>query len=308
MGSLAPVIVFAYKRRNHIERLFASLVRDELAAQSEVFVFVDGARGDADREAVEQVRRYVRELEQTAPFRALHAEISEENKGLARSIIGGVSRIMERYGRAIIIEDDVVVADHFLTYMNDALNFYEHDPHIWSVGAFSFVRHFPADYAPEVFFTQRSSSYAWASWRDRWEKIDWDVRDHAAFRRSLLRRRDFNRWGSDRSTMLDAQMAGRVNSWAIRFDYAMWKNAMYNVVPRWSRCATTGHDGSGTHSGDTSDHDKFALECRVLDAPVKMSAFTGATEAVRREFCEYFLIPWYARAKRYWQFRPRKNE
>ncbi len=294
---LAPVVVFAYKRKKHLEDMINSLMRDSLASQTEVFIFVDGPKGEKDVEQVNEVRNYVLELAKKHNFKTVNTQISETNKGLANSIIGGVSKIMADFGRTIVIEDDVIIADRFLEYMNGALDFYKDDGKIWSVGAFSFVKKFPEGFSSDVFFTQRSSSYAWGCWVDRWEKIDWLLSDYKQFKCDISKRSSFNRWGDDRAMMLDSQIRGVVDSWAIRFDYAMWKNGMYNVVPTFSRCTTTGHDGSGTHSREEKD-DIFAVDCVKLDNPIKYEQLK-LYEEIRKEFRRFFEVSILVRIKRF---------
>lgn len=296
----APIIIFAYKRKKHLETLINSLLSDELSQQSNIYIFCDGYKSEIDREQVEETQKYICSLVASKVFRYLHIYLSEKNNGLANSIIRGVTQLMDEYESAIIIEDDVILADRFLEYMNGALKYYQNDRKIWSVGGFSFIKHFPEGYDSDVFFTQRSSSYAWATWADRWDKVDWQVKDYPEFRRSLKKRVSFDKWGQDRSMMLDAQRAGKTASWAIRFDYAMWKNGMYNVVPRHSRCSTTGHDGSGTNSPNETN-DIFALVPRKLDKPIAYSAFL-IDDSIRRQFAEYFKVSFLRRIKRFCQY------
>ena len=298
--SLAPIAIFAYNRKSHLEKMIVTLLKDKLSSESEIYIFCDGFKGENDHAKVEETQAYIAFLAKSEVFPHLHIELKKRNTGLADTIIGGVSQLLKNHGRVIVIEDDVLLADHFLEYMNGALEYYKSDKKIWSVGGFSFIKHFPEGYDSDVFFTQRSSSYAWATWVDRWDKVDWQVKDYTEFRRSLKKRTSFDKWGQDRSMMLDAQRAGKTASWAIRFDYAMWKNGMYNVVPRYSRCSTTGHDGSGTNSPNEIN-DIFALTPRKLDKPIAYSTFL-IDDSIRRQFARYFKVSFLRRIKRFCQY------
>ena len=293
----APTVVFAYNRPNHLRRTLRALSENHGADNTDVFVFVDGPKSGDGRTVQEEVISAAKSFESS--FKSMTLNVSEKNKGLAGSIIGGVGEIIEKFGRVIVVEDDSVSAKTFLNFMNDALDFYENDPEIWSIGGYTVPMTLPADYKCGVIKTQRSSSYAWATWKDRWDKIDWEVSDYSSFKKSISDRRQFNLWGSDRSGMLDNQMNGTINSWAIRFDYAMFRNNMYNIVPAQSLIQSIGRDGSGTHDTDKSKKDDFfAAELSDNDINITPEK-VEVDERIRREFCKPFYLPRSFRAKEY---------
>lgn len=293
----APTVVFAYNRPNHLRRTLSALAENYGAGETEVFVFVDGPKDESGKAAWEEVISVAKSFE--GSFKNLTLNISEKNKGLAESIINGVGEIIEKYGRVIVVEDDSVSAKGFLRFMNDALDFYENDPEIWSIGGYTVPMTIPEDYPHSVIKTGRSSSYAWATWEDRWDKTDWSVSDYNSFKRSFSERRRFNLWGSDRSGMLDNQMNGNINSWAIRFDYAMFKNEMYNIIPVQSLIKSIGRDGSGTHDTDKSKRDDFFAAELSEDELAITPEEVEVDERIRREFCKPFYLPLGFRAKEY---------
>lgn len=293
----APTVVFAYNRPNHLRRTLSALAENYGAGETEVFVFVDGPKDESGKAAWEEVISVAKSFE--GSFKNLTLNISEKNKGLAESIINGVGEIIEKYGRVIVVEDDSVSAKGFLRFMNDALDFYENDPEIWSIGGYTVPMTIPEDYGHSVIKTGRSSSYAWATWEDRWDKTDWSVSDYNSFKRSFSERRRFNLWGSDRSGMLDNQMNGNINSWAIRFDYAMFKNEMYNIIPVQSLIKSIGRDGSGTHDTDKLKRDDFFAAELSEDELAITPEEVEVDERIRREFCKPFYLPLGFRAKEY---------
>ena len=133
----APIIVFCYNRKEHLEKTLYALEQNRLANQSEIYIFADGSRGEKDKEAVEEVRDYLKVYRTKTCFKTIEVIESEKNKGLANSIIEGVSRIIEKYGKVIVVEDDLVTSADFLEYMNQTLDFYEEDEKIWSVTGYT---------------------------------------------------------------------------------------------------------------------------------------------------------------------------
>lgn len=263
----APVIVFVYNRVDHVRRLMESLLLNAGIDGCDVFVFSDGAKNQASEQKVAQVRAYIDSIEKACPFRSMTVFQAPQNKGLARSIIDGVSQVISQYGKAIVIEDDNVLAADFIRYMNETLDHYEDNPKVWAVGGFSFPLDYPEDYQADVFWMQRLSSYAWGTWKDRWDKTQWEIPGYWRFLLNPAARSRFDRCGKDRSLMLDAQMCGKISSWAIRFEYSMMKNNMYAVMPRYSRTVCMGNDGSGTHSSRAVT--AFDTHIVRMDRPVR---------------------------------------
>lgn len=301
-----PVIIFAFNRPKHLEYLLESLTKNFMASDTEVTIFIDGPRNEEDQTKIHQIRTLIERVKEQRFFKEIFSVYREKNVGLASNIISGVTDIINAYGSAIVIEDDVIVSNDFLQYMNEGLTYYQGNKEIWSLGGFSFVREFPINYSEHVFVTQRSSSYAWATWRDRWEKVDWEVKSYQRFLFDIRLRREFNKWGKDRASMLDDQMNQRINSWAIRFDYAMYQNKCYNILPCISRCKTTGHDGSGTHNKKQENASPFVFE---LEAEMEKIVFSTpkVNQDIRRLFNIPFNVSKLARCKRYignlWRYK-----
>jgi hypothetical protein len=252
---LAPIILFVYNRPRHTEKAIAALAGNDLASQSALIVFSDGPRSEQSAEAVDQVRGCIRRVSAGAMFAGVRLVEAPSNKGLANSVIEGVSAVLSEYGRAIVIEDDVIVSPLFLEYMNRALDAYEHDARVGWIGGYTVPAALPEDYEHDVFLSGRGSSCAWAIWKDRWEQVDWDVKDYRSFRHDPFKRARFNAWGTDRAMMLDDQMLGRIDSWAIRLAYHMCKHGLVAVLPRVSLAHNIGFDGSGTHGVTANGHD-----------------------------------------------------
>lgn len=259
----APVIIFVYSRPEHTKKTIESLAKNYLSYDTEVFIYSDAAKNEKSVQPVQMVRDYVDSLSKRRWFKSVKVIKAEYNKGLANSVISGVNEIIEQYGRAIVIEDDLVSAPDFLQYMNEALNYYERDQRIWSISGYTFQIKFPVDYRHDVYLSYRGASWGWATWKDRWDKVDWDVLDYPEFKASKKLRQKLNRGGRDMARMLDMQMAGKIDSWAIRWCYAQSKLNMLTIYPAASRIKNIGLDGSGTHSGASFKYDAIISEANA---------------------------------------------
>jgi hypothetical protein len=250
MNALAPVALFVYARPEHTRRVLQALRANSLAQQTELFIFSDAPKKPELSERVRLVREVI--SHEAHGFRKVSVVSREKNFGLARSIITGASDLLRQHGRLIVLEDDLVTSPHFLRFMNDCLGHFDQDKRIYSVSGFGHPSSaMPAltDYPHDVYLTVRNSSWGWATWADRWQNIDWDVKDYPRFKRNWLQRWRFNRGGDDMAEMLDMQMSGIIDSWAIRFSYAQFRAGAYSVTPKFSYVSNEGFDGSGMHCG-----------------------------------------------------------
>jgi hypothetical protein len=239
----APVCLFVYKRLETLERTVSSLRRNPLAEETDLYVFSDAARNKDSEHAVARVREYIRHIK---GFKSVTVRCAPENKGLADSIISGVSSVASRRGKVIVLEDDLVVAPNFLKFMNDALDYYQDQPDVFSISGYSSPIKGYQD--RDVYFTMRASSWGWATWYDRWQQIDWEVRDFAAFQTDARAQRQFNAMGSDLVLMLKRQMRGDINSWAIRWVYHQFKHQLFTVFPVRSKVANEGFGDGATNT------------------------------------------------------------
>jgi glycosyltransferase involved in cell wall biosynthesis len=243
-----PVALFVYKRLDHTAATLEALARNELAEQTDLVVFSDGARTEKDVQAIAAVREHVRAIR---GFRSVTLVERPTNMGLARSIITGVTELLEQHEALIVLEDDLVTSRHFLAYMNDALRHYKDDPLAFSVTGHTFPEPFlqvPRDYPFDTYAGYRCSSWSWGTWRDRWKRVDWSMSYFPAFSQDTQAQEAFNRGGPDMSAMLRLQNEGRIDSWAIRFCYAHHANSMRCMYPTRTLVRNIGLDNSGTHS------------------------------------------------------------
>jgi GT2 family glycosyltransferase len=242
-------VLFAYNRPTHLERSIESVSRNPLAGRTSVIAFSDGPATDQDVSRVEQVRRVLKAIR---GFASVEIVERPRNLGLAASVIAGVTEIIEAHGRAIVLEDDLVVSPHFLGFMNDLLRAYEADERVFSVTGYNYparVLSIPSGYPHSIYFGLRASSWGWGTWKDRWSQVDWDVGDFEQFMGDRRSRRRFDRGGDDLSEMLGHQMAGRLDSWAIRWCYAAFRLGRLNAYPVKSLVTNIGLDDSGIHCG-----------------------------------------------------------
>ena len=277
---LAPILLFVYNRPEHTRRLIASLKANAEAAESMLFIYSDYARSEADRSEVEEVRRYVRHIN---GFKSVCLIERAENWGLARNIIDGVTAQVNAYGRVIVLEDDLVVAPHFLRFMNDALDVYQDEERVGHIQACDFTKD-PT--LPDTFLIKWTGSWGWGTWARAWKRFNPNGKELLAQleERGLTRTFDFNgRYPFTR--MLRRQIEGKNNSWAIRWNASLFLADILSLNAGKSLVQNTGFDGSGTNCGGGG---LYASDLFMERLPVKpVSPVTENLEA-RRAYARYY--------------------
>lgn len=254
--SVAPVAVFGYNRADKLKMCLDALEKNELADETDLFIFADGAKRAEDSEKVGQVRDFIRRYRENSAFKEVIVVEQQHNLGLASSIIGGVTRVISKYQKVIVVEDDLIVSADFLAYMNQALDYYQDMKEYGSISAYTYPIPELKSYDKDIYVTRKGDCWGWGTWYDRWKQADWSVADFDAYLHDKKRRKAFDSIQKGIDSMLVAQQAGEIDSWAVRWCYHLFNHQLLTVYPRISRTKNIGFDGSGVHCVDSKDSDK----------------------------------------------------
>jgi FkbM family methyltransferase len=282
VSSPAPIALFAYRRPDHLARTLAALAANPEASASSLSIFCDAARDEAAAAAVERVRELAAA---STGFAAVEVVLRPTNFGLARNITEGVSSLLASHDRVIVLEDDIVVSPHFLRFMNEALDLYADDSQVGSVTGYCY----PVDAGlPETFFLKGADCWGWGTWRDRWRSFD---RDGARLlreidRRDLAHRFDFDGTMAYRAMLLD-QIAGRNDSWAVRWHASCFLRGQHILYPGKSLVLNIGNDGTGTHSLETTS----LFDGELAAAPIRLERQEAVECEMAREAFKRFFAP-----------------
>ena len=276
----APVALFVYNRLRLTQQTVEALLANDLAPQTDLYVFSDGARSLADAARVEAVRRYVGSIN---GFRSVTLRAQPRNLGLSESIVTGVTELNEKFGRAIVVEDDLVTSRHFLSYMNDALDLYEHDSEVISIHGYVYPHRVLGG---ETFFLRGADCWGWATWKRGWDLFNPDATLLLSELEKRGLERDFDFKHYPYTEMLRRQARGQNDSWAVRWYASAFLLGKLTLYPTRSMVENIGMEGSGTHSGWTYGMNaEPAAASRVLVRRVPLIEDARA----RREFERFFL-------------------
>lgn len=289
-SNLAPILIFTYKRLDTLKCTIDALKKNHFAENSKVFIFSDGARDEGDKRLVQDVRDYLPTIE---GFLSVTIFESFENKGLAKSIIGGVSKMFETCESVIVVEDDLITSTNFISYMNATLRNFQHQPKVFSIAGYSFnLATKPSEYEYDAYFVTRGWPWGWATWKDRWVNIDWEVKDYEQFKLDAKAKKEFAQGGSDLNAMLQKQMEGQLDSWAIRWFYHQYKIKGLTLYPLFSKIHNIGFDEFATHTKgsdkryipnmDSLGKHKFNFPLKIEKDPVFQKKFQSKMSVKRR--------------------------
>ena len=231
---LAPVIVFAYNRPTLLEKTLTALAQNELANQSVFIIFCDGPKANASSEQLDSIAETRRIARSKKWGKEVHVYTSDANKGLGTSIIEGVTKVIGKYGKAIVVEDDLLTSPYFLSYMNQCLSHYEPRKSVFSISGLSRPhpeRFFPKDYPYDVYVSLTHHPTGWATWADRWQQVDWSASHYNLIKDDPQIQQAFKRAGNEMWDQLLLCKEKGKNIWSVLFYLAHFENHAVSICP-----------------------------------------------------------------------------
>ena len=242
---LAPIVLFTYNRPWHTRQTVEALQKNELASESELFIYSDAPKSENAEAKVNEVREYIKTID---GFNKITIIERDKNWGLANSIIDGVTKIINEYGKIIVLEDDLVTSPYFLRFMNSSLSFYEDNNKVGSVtGYIPYI-----DNLPDLYFLKFGASLGWGTWKRVWGSIEFDTNTLIFLLNDKKRINEFNMDGAyDYYAMLNLQQDKKIDSWAIRFAASLFLQNLLHLRVGKSLVQHIGSD-SGTHCNNNT--------------------------------------------------------
>lgn len=280
-SSCAPIALFVYNRPWHTRETVEALQKNALASNSDLIIFSDAPKSESHKDATDEVRLYIRQI---TGFKSITLVEREENLGLAKSIIEGVTSIVNRCGRVIVLEDDLITSPYFLTYMNDALNTYHKSEKVMHISGYMY----PVDRSslPETFFLRPTSCWGWATWDRAWKHFEKAPSKFIAeYTKSEIS--SFNMDDTyDFWNQVYQNESGAINTWAVFWYASVFRLGGLSLHPAFSMVNNIGHDATGENCSNNSDFSTV-----VADSPIKYFEKNIVENTLaRRQTKKYFQI------------------
>lgn len=276
----APILLFVYNRLTHTMQMVESLKNNPLAKDSTIYIYSDAAKDKKSDRNVRDVRKYIHSIE---GFKEINIIERNENWGLARNIIDGVTTQVNKYGKVIVLEDDLIVSPYFLQFMNEALDIYKDEEKVGHIQACDFTKD---SSLPDTFLIKWTGSWGWATWDRAWKHFNPDgkVLLHQLKSRKLDKIFDFNR-KYPFTRMLRRQTEGKNNSWAIRWNASLFLADILSLNVGKSLVKNNGFDGSGTNCGSGGLYDS---DLWLQPLPVTKISPIEENTVARKAFEKYY--------------------
>jgi len=253
--NLAPIILFTYNRPEHTKKALDSLKKNELAGQSKLIVFIDGPKNEEDSLSINKIHSFLKKIDW---IKEVEIHRSKENLGLKKSILNGVTTVINTYGKAIILEDDIEISPGFLEYMNSALSLYENNKTVMHISGYVPETYFN-NLLPNTFFHSFMSCWGWATWKDRWDLIELDID------KIIGQINDNKKYFNINNTFnlyeqIKLNKHGTINTWAIFWYASIFINKGLCLYPKKSVVRNIGLDGTGVHYNKIKKNDPATIE------------------------------------------------
>lgn len=262
---VAPVLLFTYNRLEHTKKTLSALLDNFLSNITDLYIYSDGPKNELDKCKIIELRKYLYNIN---GFKSVKIIERNENYGLSKNIISGVSEICKKHGKVIVLEDDLITSPYFLTYMNEAINKYIYNPNVSCIHGYVYPVNVEL---PNTFFIKGADCWGWATWSSAWNLFEKNGTKLLSEIKSKNLIREFNFNNSyDYIKMLEDQICGINDSWAIRWYASCFLKNLYTLYPGKSLISNSGFDNSGTHSGNTNifNQENFSGKIMLEDIPI----------------------------------------
>lgn len=272
--TFAPIALFVYNRPAHTRQTVEALLKNELAGESDLFIFSDAPKSNEQAEAASEVRQYIRQI---SGFRSVTIIERESNFGLSRSIIDGVTKLCEEYGLVIVLEDDIVTSPHFLRFMNDALEMYKDDNQVMHISGATYPI---GRMEVETFFFRVPLCWGWATWDRAWRHFrksdDVMLKFDSIMRKNFTFNETYDSW-----VQLELNKKGKINSWFVYWYAVLFQRGGLALFSGKSLVKNIGMDGTGVHCGKSNNYDMELTTSAIQLMPISLNESEEA--AIRHE-------------------------
>jgi hypothetical protein len=275
----APVALFVYNRPEHTKQTLEHLKKNAPVKDTILYVFADGPKAGATEEEKNNITETRAIIKNTGGFKELVLIEKEVNKGLAQSIIAGVTEIVNKHGKVIVLEDDLLVSPFFLDFMNEGLEMYASSPNVYSVNGFMYPLNYPEQ---TIVLLPYTSTWGWATWKDKWDAFSVNMNGKEFLKANPFLAARFNLGHYDYTDMLHFEN----NSWGIKWYFSVFARGGLNVYSTKTLVSNIGFDGSGTNKGNSHEgrvditQDKIAM---TLQKTIDMEFFSAFANYFKKE-------------------------
>ncbi len=256
----APVVLFTYSRAENTDAVLQSLSKNYIAEETDVYAYICKPRDDKIAPLVQATKNILLKYSTGHSFKSFNIIENDKWIPLGPGLVDAVTETLEKYDKVIVVEDDLITSVDFLTFMNDALDYYENENSIFSISGYSFGADFIKKLNDPVYFVRRNNPWGWATWKNRWAEYKWIPTDYLDYTHDRKFRKTMKLWAKDLPMLMDALFMERDRpdkDWEQQFRYAQCINNAYTVCPKISKVKNIGFTGMRTNESPVGLEEYF---------------------------------------------------
>lgn len=248
---LAPVYISVYIRIEHLKKNIEALQKNFLANKTELFLFSDAPK-KGDEIKVFKMRQYLKTI---TGFKSVNIVYRRKNSRVYNNQNAQKS-LLKKYGKVIIMEEDIVTAPGFLTFMNQSLEIYKDREDILCISGYCPPIDIQKTYKEDVILLDRMYGWSLAIWEAKYKKIK-NIKEKELNKLIDLDLKNelIQKGEEDLIYFFKAFSQNLFYGLDVKANYLIFKNKMYSISPAKSLVFNIGLDGSGLHSGKTQLYD-----------------------------------------------------
>lgn len=247
MNLTTPVLYITFARPEYARQSWEAIKK---AKPSKLYFYSNKARSEKPGEVRrnEEVRSFIEEIDWNCD---LQTWFREEYVDVWTSIPGAINWIYESEDRAIVIEEDAVCSVAFFDFCQKMLEKYADDLRVWSIGGSNYVSN-KVKHIYDYYYSHHSYITGWASWKDRWQRLDFDNIQARAIAKAKVMESSFCLSGEKKmySKYLknDIDRFEKYKCWDGIFNYTCRAQGALTIIPAFHLVKNVGRRGENNKS------------------------------------------------------------
>lgn len=174
-----PVLYITFARPEYASQSFAAIKK---ARPKKLYFYSNKARANKPDEIArnEEVRSYIKQIDWDCEVKTW---FRDEYVDVLTSLLGAIDWLFKNEERGIVIEEDVVASVAFFDYCDKLLVIHENNEKVWMISGDNYSPEYTPDNV-DYFYSKFLMIYGWASWRNRWDRMDRELSFWPSYRKS----------------------------------------------------------------------------------------------------------------------------
>ncbi len=243
----SPILVMTYRRPVNTKIILQLLKKYN---HKNVIVFNDGLKKKEHYLEHKKTRKIINEHKR---INKLEIIFPKKNLTQKNNLPFALEKVFKKYDRAIILEDDCIPNRSFFKFCDLLLEKYKNDNRISQISGNNFLnfKKYKRRNNDSYFFSNFTSSWGWATWKDRWQGVyDKDIHLWPIIKKEMWLRDIFNNQKSYDfwTKAFDRRFKNLDDDWDRPWTLANLINNRLNVFPSKNLISNIGDDNSALHS------------------------------------------------------------